>query len=286
MTSTRNAFSPASLASRQDDRCRSIPLRREIDPAFIMQHDRQTYPPLNTLKPVTGDVWVVDGPLIAFGPPLLRLQFPTRMTIIRLGRQLFVHSPTILTAELKAEVDAIGVPGWIIGPNRLHYWWLPEWCDAYPRSAVYLAPRILEQARGRLDRIAERSRTLDRRSGYPWDGAIETLPVHGSYMSEVAFFHHPTRSLVLTDLIENFEPQKLGFFARWLTWFGGAQHPDGQMPRDMRLTYRGQIAELRSAVDMMLAWDPERIILAHGKWYERGGGDELRRAFRWLTMNT
>lgn len=96
------------------------PLRREIDPAFMMQHDCQTYPPLNTLKPVTDDVWIVDGPLIAFGPPLLRLQFPTRMTIIRLGRQLFVHSPTILTPELKAEVDAIGVPGWIIGPNRLH----------------------------------------------------------------------------------------------------------------------------------------------------------------------
>ena len=32
----------------------------------------------------------------------------------------------------------------------------------------------------------------------------------------------------------------------------------------------------------MIGWDPERIILAHGKWYERGGADELRRAFRWL----
>jgi hypothetical protein len=32
----------------------------------------------------------------------------------------------------------------------------------------------------------------------------------------------------------------------------------------------------------MIGWDPARIILAHGRWYERGGADELRRAFRWL----
>ena len=29
-------------------------------------------------------------------------------------------------------------------------------------------------------------------------------------MTEVEFFHHPTRTLVLTDFIENFEPSKLG----------------------------------------------------------------------------
>jgi hypothetical protein len=40
-----------------------------------------TYPPLDTLKPVAPDVWIVDGPLIRFG-----VQFPTRMTIIRIGQ--------------------------------------------------------------------------------------------------------------------------------------------------------------------------------------------------------
>lgn len=244
-------------------------------------HKHQTYPPLNTMKPITPDVWIVDGPLIRFGPPLLKLPFPTRMTILRIGDDLFIHSPTQLTAGLQEEVDAIGSPRWLIGPNRLHYWWIPQWCEVYPRAAVYLAPRITEQAAGRLDHLASRCLPLDRQSGYPWDGIIDTLPVHGSFMSEVVFFHRATRSLLLTDLIENFEPQKLGLIASWMTWFGAAQHPDGQMPRDMRLNYRKR-AELRSAVDTMLAWNPERIILAHGKWYEQRGADELRRAFRWL----
>ncbi|HUU24995.1 MAG TPA: hypothetical protein VMW68_05460, partial [Methyloceanibacter sp.] len=53
-----------------------------------------TYSPLNTLKPVFENVWIVDGPVIAFGMPWPKLPFPTRMTVIRLaGGDLFIHSP-------------------------------------------------------------------------------------------------------------------------------------------------------------------------------------------------
>ena len=55
------------------------------------------YEPLNVLKPVVEDLWIVDGPRISFyGAP-----FPTRMTVIRLGSgDLFLHSPTAPTPEL------------------------------------------------------------------------------------------------------------------------------------------------------------------------------------------
>jgi hypothetical protein len=39
---------------------------------------------------------------------------------------------------------------------------------------------------------------------------------------------------------------------------------------------------LRAAIERMIAWNPERIILAHGRWYTCAGTHELRRAFRWL----
>jgi hypothetical protein len=32
----------------------------------------------------------------------------------------------------------------------------------------------------------------------------------------------------------------------------------------------------------ILAWHPQRVILAHGRWYERDGAAELKRAFSWL----
>jgi hypothetical protein len=239
------------------------------------------YPPLNTLKRVADDVWIVDGPIIRFGKPWLNLPFPTRMTVMNLGgRRLFIHSPTPLVPELKSEIEDVGVPRWIIAPNRLHYWWLPEWHAGYPDADVYLAPRVREQAGGRIDFDAF---TLDRDCGYVWDAEVATLPVPGRTMTEVTFFHRASRTLVLADLIENFEPRKIGsLLMRWLTRWAGAQDPDGGMPRDLRRTFANHRTQLRAAVLTMIRWNPERIILAHGRCYEQNGAAELRRAFRWL----
>ncbi|MGN6117013.1 MAG: DUF4336 domain-containing protein, partial [Nitrobacter sp.] len=193
---------------------------------------------------------------------------------------LLVHSPTPLTPELKREVEGIGRPRWIIGPNRIHYWWIPEWHATFPEAEVFLAPRIREQAGSHIDFGCH---ALERDNGYPWDEEIATLPAEGSYMTEVVFFHRRSRTLVLTDLIENFEPRKIrSWLMRILTRFGGVQDPDGAMPRDMRVSYRDK-ARLKAAIDIMIGWNPERIILAHGRWYDRNGADELRRAFRWLS---
>jgi hypothetical protein len=245
-----------------------------------MPHETFTYPPLDTLKPVAENIWIVDGPAIRFGMPWPKMPFPTRMTIVRLsGGALFIHSPTRLTPDLAEQVAGIGRPRWIVGPTRIHYWWVPDWHEAYPDAEVFLAPRIREQAGGRIDFD---TRPLDSEEGYPWDAELATLPVAGGFMTEVEFFHHASRTLILTDFIENFEPRKLSWWMRWLTWLGGVQDPEGSMPRDMRYTFRRQKRKLRAAVERMLAWQPERIILAHGRWYEKDGTEELRRAFRWL----
>jgi hypothetical protein len=247
-----------------------------------MHQDAQlTYPPLNTLKPVADNVWIVDGPLIRFGAAGLRMPFPTRATIIRLGRgDLFIHSPVALDAGLRVQIDSIGTPRWLVGPNRLHYWWIADWHAAYPGAEVWLAPKTLEQAGARLN---VDGRLLDRPSGYPWDDEIRTLPISSAYMTEVAFLHAPSRTLVLTDLIENFEPDKIRApLMRFLIWVGGVRDPDGATPRDMRLTFRPNRGRVKAAIETMVDWDPERIILAHGRWYDRNGGAELRRAFRWI----
>jgi hypothetical protein len=99
-------------------------------------------------------------------------------------------------------------------------------------------------------------------------------------MTEVEFFHPPSRTLILTDFIENFDPQKISSrFIRWLIELGGVQDPDGQMPRDMRLTFSKN--EVMHAVETMIACGPERIILADARWYQRDGRRVLIRFFRW-----
>ena len=90
-------------------------------------------------------------------------------------------------------------------------------------------------------------------------------------MTEVVFFDRPSRTLLVADLIENFEPDKIPFWMRWLVWFGGCLDPNGGTPRDMRLTFAKQKSRFRTAVETMIAWNPERIILAHGRWYDKDG---------------
>jgi hypothetical protein len=151
-----------------------------------------TYPPLNTLKRVADNLWIVDGPVIRFGLPWPKFPFPTRMTLVRLSPgALFVHSPTSLKPSLRAEIKREGAVRFIVGPNRIHYWWIPEWKAAFPDADVYLAPRIKEQGRGR---IAFDGLPLQTAGGCPWDVELATLPVVGSYMTEVEFFHR-----ILTD---------------------------------------------------------------------------------------
>ncbi len=249
--------------------------------ALSLEDARVAYPPLDTPKAIADDVWIVDGPPIRFGMPGVpwpKMRFPTRMTLIRMpDGGLFVHSPTAMSAPLRARVEALGEPRWLIAPNRIHYWWLPDWRRAYPQAAVYAAPRVREQAGPRID---FEPLPLDRDSGYPWDGHIDTLTIAGRYMAEAVFFHRASRTLLLTDFIENFEPRKLGFFARLLAGLGGALDPHGGMPRDMRMSYPREA--LGVAVKRMLDWQPQRIVMAHGRPYLRDACAELRRAFRWL----
>jgi hypothetical protein len=160
-------FIGGTRTSPRGDRCRGE--------CRMLQDAHLTYPPLNTLKPVSDGIWIVDGPAIWFGVPGLKMPFPTRATVIRLeDGSLFVHSPTPLTAALKREIEEVGTPRWIIGPNRLHYWWIADWHAAYPDAEIYLAPKTAGHASRPLDFDWQ---PLDEPTDHPWDREIRTLAV-------------------------------------------------------------------------------------------------------------
>ena len=96
----------------------------------------------------------------------------------------------------------------------------------------------------------------------------------------MVFFHRASRTLVLTDLIENFEAANVPWWMRPLIRLGRIRDPDGQMPSDMAVSFRRRRPQLCDLVNTMIGWDPERVIVAHGRWYDRNGTEELRRAFR------
>ncbi len=237
------------------------------------------YAPTFVLKPVATRLWIADGGIIHFGLGGFRAPFTTRMTVARLlDGSMLLHSPIEPSETLRAQIDALGPVRHIVAPNTLHYWWAPDWKAAYPEARLF-APIALEgHARRPLQIDAH---LLSQHS--PWPHDFKLVVVEGGALTEAVLFHRPSRTLILTDLIENFEPDKIrNLFYRVLVRLAGAADPDGKAPIDMRLSFFRHRRALRSAVRQMLEWSPERIIIAHGRWYQQGGTDELRRAFRWV----
>lgn len=236
------------------------------------------YEPVNTLKPVDQNIWIVDGPVIHFK----KVPFTTRMTVVRLGSgDLFVHSPTLFTPELKSEIDSLGPVRHLISPNKIHYWWIGEWGREYPDAIKWASPGVHPSA---IMQGWEFDKDLVETADSAWKEDVDQLIVHGGrFMDEVVFIHKPSRTLILADLIENFEPVKVhSAFMKIMLKVAGNIDPDGKLPIDLRLGYWGRHDDIRRAVNTMLEWKPERIILAHGRWYASGGVAELCRAFRWV----
>jgi len=236
------------------------------------------YEPLDLPKPVAQDIWIVDGPAIRFyGMP-----FSTRATIVRLkDGGLWVHSPTRLSPALAEAVEVLGPVRHLVAPNWIHYAYVADWQARYPESEAWAAPGVVERAKKRGMDLRFDHR-LEQDAPAAWAGQIDQMIVRGSEVHrEAVFFHRASATLILTDLIENFEPRKVGFWMRLATWLGGIQAPHGGMPRDMRATFRDRAA-LREDLRRMIDWAPERVILAHGRWIERDGVTALRRAFRGL----
>lgn len=234
------------------------------------------YEPLCELKSVGPDIWIADGPWIKFyGVP-----FPTRMTVIRLANgDVWVHSPIAMTNDLARSVSELGPVRHLIAPNWIHYAWVSVWKEHFPEAGTFVSPGVIGRAAGKGLRL-HFNEELGNEPVSMWRDDIDQLIADSGVHKEVVFFHRPSRTLILTDLIENFEKDKMPWWTRPLLKLGGVCDPDGGMPRDMAATFKRRPDHIKRLVSDMIAWQPEKVIIAHGRWYEENGTQELKRAFR------
>ncbi|WP_152046258.1 DUF4336 domain-containing protein [Aureimonas psammosilenae] len=237
-----------------------------------------TYPPLDVPKEVAEGVFVVDsGPIRAMGIPL-----PVRMSAIRLGNGgLLLHSPTRYSAALHEALERIGPIRHLVAPNSAHWTYLKEWQDHLPQAKTWAAPGLRE--RGQVKRSGVR---LDADLGpgrAEWDAEVDQVAVPGiGGFCEVALFHKASRTLLLTDLVQNLEPEKLPAPMRVFARLAGNAAPNGRAPAYLRavIALRGNLA--REAARRIVAFEPERVIFTHGAWFETDGAARLRRSLDWL----
>ena len=226
------------------------------------------------LEPLDRDLWIADGPAVSF----FGFPYPTRMAVIRLpSGELWVWSPIALDDAMATALAALGPVAHLVAPNKLHHLFLADWKARWPAARLYAAPGL---ARRRRD-LAFNAELGDLPDS-AWATVVDQIVVRGSpVMAEVVFFHRPSRTALVTDLVQRFDPATARGWRGWIMRADGLVGPRGSTPREWRLTFVDRRAA-RAARAHVLAWDPVRVVIAHGEWIRARGREELAQALAWM----
>jgi hypothetical protein len=201
------------------------------------------------------------------------LAIPTRCFAVRMtDGALAVISP-LPDDPARRDVAALGRVACLVAPNSFHYVGLAGWAAAFPKAQRFLAPglgaRRPELPRG--DELVE---------GAPTPFA-DVLPHHvlgpQRGVSEVAFLHRPSRTLILIDAC--FHILEAPWWERpgWRLMGVWRRFGPSLTARSILLRDRAVVADF---VERLCRWDFARIAVTHGALLEGASAATLREAFR------
>ncbi len=201
------------------------------------------------------------------------------MTVVRLSSgDLFLHSPIKFDARLAEELQGVGRVRHLVSPNQFHYAHVGEWAKAFPDTITWASPRVRQRARARHVDV-DFKRDLEASPPEEWHREIDQLLFPGGYFKEFIFFHKASRTLILTDAIINIELDKISEPWRTATKLTGMYYPRGQIFFGMRLPLLVQRRKAKAAIGSIHSWQPQRIVLSHGRCFDADADKVIRRIF-------
>ena len=207
-------------------------------------------------------------------PPGLHL--PTRSHVVRLpSGELLIVSPIPELTQAKTKIDALGEVRALIAHTSFHHLGLAAAAEAWPEATVYGIPEL---AKKRPDLTFHE--TLGAAPEPLWAGVLDQHLVLGApKLGEVVFFHRPSKTLILGDLAFNV-PRPDAWLTRVVFTLTGSHGHFGpsRLVRRMIKDWTACAASVRA----MLAWAPERVVMAHGLPVETRAAEALRQAFAFL----
>ncbi|MBW2315670.1 MAG: DUF4336 domain-containing protein [Deltaproteobacteria bacterium] len=219
-------------------------------------------------------LWVADGPTVSF----LTFPYPTRMAVVPLADGgVWIWSPIALTPELAEEVEAIGPVRHIVSPNKIHHLFLGAWAERWPEAQLH-APPGLAKRKPELHFDEE----LGDEANPDWAEDLDQTIFRGSLaMEEVVFFHRPSGTAIVCDLVQRHDPSTSTGLKGTIMRLDGLVGPRGSTPREWRASFLRR-NPARAARAKLLAWQPERLIIAHGECARTGATPILERALAWI----
>ena len=227
---------------------------------------------MNIQEYVPGTIWLMPYPVSLGGA-----RFEARMTVVRLDDgSLVVHSPGPLDDMVRDWLRTLGRVAVIVAPGNFHHLHIAACQCAFPDAETWICPGVERRARAlRSDGL------LGERLPATMRVEFEQQFVRGRLMSEVALLHRPTRTLLLVDLVERFgdDTPNINWVLRACMKLLGMWNQPALAP-EYRFAGWKDRAAARVALERILAWDFERVVIAHGDLVERDAKAVLRRAWR------
>jgi hypothetical protein len=232
-------------------------------PRFV--HDLSPAP-----REIAPGLWSMDRVLRMPGGPRL----PVRSTVIRLrsGGLLVVAPPPLEAGGFEA-LEAHGQIEEVLAPNSFHYLGAANCLARHPRARFRTVPGLHARVPG-----LPASEELTDAAPAPWAGVLEHAllgPVRG--VTEVALFHLPSATLILTDVAFHVRRYETGLerafwrFAGVPAGFGPSRSARWILLRDRTLA--------RAFLERVAAWPFRRVLVAHGDPLETDARDVFRKAF-------
>ena len=168
-------------------------------------------------------------------------ELPLRLTAVRLAnKKLWIHAPTPLSNALKTEINDIGDVGYLFCGNNLHNMFFMDWVYAYPQAEAWVTPGIPKKLSS-LDNYDIFKENI-------WIEEFDTASMKEvPKFDETVFYHYDSKSLIVTDLVQNHGGKGIYLAPPLLT--------EG--------TIQDQSA-FRDFINHIKVWDFHRIVVTHG----------------------
>lgn len=230
---------------------------------------------MGALTPLGEGLFVLDGPPARdMGMP-----FTTRMSVVRLrDGSLWVSSPVPLPFDVLSELASLGPIRYIVSATPRHFWRLNRWHTLFPDAELWSSPITpFTLKRGDLPLTG----VLGDLVPAAWSHDLDHVVLGGRMLAESVFFHRSSATLLIEDVIQIHEPLPGHPLSNTVFRLDGVAAPAGGVSRDIRLAFRPRGVE-RAAVQRILDWPVETVVLAHGPVITRDARRFLENAFEWL----
>lgn len=221
---------------------------------------------------VPGRIWLKKYPVRYAGCDLF-----ARATFVRLlSGDVLVHSPGPLDTVTTNEVRKLGQLAHIVAPGSYHYFYVADWQRAFPDATTWICPGIERKRPG-----LEFDWLLSDRSPEAWRKEVDQVLVRGNrFIWEVAFFDRPSKTLILTDLVENIGDATEGVNLWLRLWWKVVTNMwnEAKPAPEYQMGWNDKAAAKRS-LERILAWDFERVVIAHGENLEGDAKRTVRTAW-------